>query len=96
MTRKQRTSSIDLVHVCCYIALVLAALLLAITKIFGFFNVNVGGTVMSVLSLIQEIAMLVGIAFGAYAFARSKGKTWVIIYWVALIIYIAAAILGLF
>lgn len=95
MTRKQR-SGIDLVRVCCYVALVLAALLLAITKIFGFFNVNVGGSVMSVLRLIQEITMLVGIAFGAYSFACSRGRTWVIIYWVALIIYVAAAILGLF
>ena len=59
-------------------------------------GVNVTGSLFSILTIIKDIALLIGISFGAYAFARSQGKTWVIIFWVAFALYVVSSILGLF
>lgn len=50
----------------------------------------------SILRLIRDIALLLGIVFGAFSFARAHGKTWVIIFWIAVVLYVASSIMGLF
>ena len=47
----------------------------------------------AVLSLLYSL--LLGIVFGAYAFARAHGKVWTIVFFVALALYIVSAVLGL-
>ncbi len=86
----------DFIKICSFIFLCLAALLIFIDNILPLVGVTVGGTVFNVLRLIKDLALLFGIVFGAYSFASAHGKTWKIIFWIALIIYIAGAILGLF
>ncbi len=86
----------DFINLCCFIALGLAALLIFINNVLPLIGVNMSGTLIGVLALIKDIALLLGIAFGAYRFARAHGKTWVIIYWIAIALYVASAICGLF
>lgn len=99
MARKQRTEGAarrDLIKLCCYIALILAAVLIFINNLLPLVGVNVDGPLFNVLRLVKDIALLIGIVFGAFTFARSAGKVWTIIFWVAVVLYVASTIMGLF
>ncbi len=99
MTRRQRTegqAKADFIRICCYVALILAAVLIFINNFLTLIEINVSGTFIDILVLIKEVALLLGIVFGAYSFARAHGKVWTILFWIALALYIVSAILGLF
>lgn len=47
--------------------------------------------------MIKDVLMVIVVGYFAYYFAYStKGKAWKIIFWIALVLYIAGVILGLF
>lgn len=99
MAKKQRSEGAaknSLVRICCYVALILAALLILVYNVLPLIGVKIGGTILNALSLIKDIALLLGIGFGAYSFAASHGKVAKIIFWIALVVYVASAICGLF
>lgn len=99
MTRRQRTegqAKADFIRICCYVALILAAVLIFINNFLTLIEINVSGTFIDILVLIKDVALLLGIVFGAYSFARAHGKVWTILFWIALALYIVSAILGLF
>lgn len=86
-----------LVDLACYTALVVAAIILLIQNILPLCNINITGKAIDVLTVIQQIAVLVGIASGAYKFSRNtRSKAFKIIYYVAIVIYIVAIILIFF
>ncbi len=86
-----------LVDFACYVALVIAAIILLINNILPLCNINISGKALDILNVIQQIAVLVGIAAGAYKFSRNTGSiVYKIIYLVAVIIYIVAIILIFF
>ncbi len=88
---KQRTEAAakrSLVKLCAFIALFLSAV------IFVFGGLFAGSKAGTILDLIAKIALLIGIAFPAYDYARSLNKTWKIIYWIALVIYILGCTFG--
>ena len=86
----------DFVRFCAFFALVLAALLIFVDNVLPLIGLEIGGKIVNVLRLIKDIALLLGIAFAAFSFAYAHGKGWKITYWVALIIYIASAVFGIF
>lgn len=91
MAKKQRTegqAKRDFIKLCAFIALLISAFLFVFGSLFS-------GKVNSILNLIAKLALLVAIAFPAYAFSRGCNKVWRIIFWIALIIYIAGCVLGL-
>lgn len=99
MANRQRTEGQarrDFINLCCYIALGLAALLIFINNVLPLIGAEITGKLPAVLNLIKDIALLLGIAFGGWRFTRAHGKAWVIIYWIAVALYVASAICGLF
>ena len=99
MANRQRTEGQarrDFIKLCCYITLILAAVLIFVNNLLPLIGVDVAGPFFRVLELIKDIALLLGIVFGAWSFARAHGKTWVIIFWIAVVLYVASAIMGLF
>ncbi len=94
--RTERAARADLVRICSYVALVLAAVLIFINNLLPLIGISISGQFFNILGLIKDIALLIGISFGAFAFARAHGKTWLIIFWIAFVLYIASAIMGLF
>ena len=94
--RTEGQARAEFVRICCYVALVLAALLIFINNFLPLLQIDVSGTFFDVLALIKDIALLVGIVFGAYAFARDHGKVWTIVFYVALALYVVSVVLGLF
>lgn len=90
---KQRTEGAarrSFVKMCAFIALFLSALLFVFGGLFS------GSIIGNVLNLIAKIALLLGIAFPAYEYAKGLHKAWRIIYWVCLVVYIAGCVLGMF
>lgn len=99
MSKNQRTEGQarrDFIKLCCFITLILAAVLILVDNLLPLVGVDVSGMLFNVLRLIKDIALLLGIIFGAFSFARAHGKTWVIIFWIAVVLYVASAIMGLF
>ncbi len=94
--RTERAARNDLIRICCYFALILAAVLIFVDNLLPLVGVDVSGRLFGIIRLVKDIALLIGIVFGAFAFARSKGKAWQIVFWIALALYIASVILGLF
>lgn len=91
MAKKQRTegqAKRDFIKLCAFIALLISAFLFVFGALFS-------GAVNSVLNLVAKLALLVAIAFPAYSFSRGCTKVWRIIFWIALVIYIAGCVLGL-
>ena len=86
----------DFVKFCSFWALVLAALLIFVYNVLPQIGINITGKVFGILGLIKDVALLLGIAFGAYAYADSKGKGWRITFWIAIILYLGAAVFGIF
>ena len=94
--RTEGQARADFVRICCYVALVLAAVLIFIDNLLPLLEIDVGDAFFDVLRLIKDVALLLGIVFGAYAFARAHGRVWTIVFWVALALYVVSAVLGLF
>lgn len=91
MANRQRTEGQarrDFIKLCAFIALIISAF----TFVFG--GLFSGSLIGRILDLIAKIALLVAIAFPAYYYSRGCGKVWRIVFWVALVIYIAGCVLG--
>ena len=88
---KQRTEAQarrSFVKLCAFIGLIIAAFLFVFGGIFS-------GAVGSILELIGKIALLIAVAFPAYEYSRHMHIVWRVIFWIALVIYIAGCVLGL-
>ena len=82
-----------------FIALMLAALLLLVNGVLPKIGIDVEGTLFNVLGLVKDLALLLGVAIGAYSFVvglSKHKKGWMITYWIAVIIYVLGAVLYLF
>ncbi len=76
-----------LLRACSYFALVVAAFLFLFGKLFS-------GQVQSILDLIANLCMLVGIGIPAYDYTRGKKIAWRIIFWIALAVYVLGCVFG--
>ena len=91
--RTVRVERVDVIKLCAFWGIFLAAVLFVARGILGFFDLgSVGSTIMSVFDLLGKLALLVAVAFPAYGYVRGKAKVWKIIYWVALIVYILGCV----
>lgn len=93
MANRQRTEGQarrSFIKLCAFVALIVAAF----TFTFGgLFN---GSIVGNILDLIAKLALLIAIGFPAFEYSRGLGKVWRIIFWIALVIYVAGCVLGMF
>ena len=88
------SSKNSFVRLCCFIALILAAVLIIIEDFLPFVGVKITGTLPNVLFFIKDIALLLGISFGAFEFCRGK-KGLLITFWIAIALYVVSAVFGI-
>ncbi len=89
---KQRTEAQarrSFVKLCAFIGLLVAAFLFVFGGLFS------GSRLGSILEMVGKLALLIAVAFPAYEYSRHMHKAWRIIFWIALVIYIAGCVLGL-
>ena len=86
-------------RLCCYIALVTAALIFVVNFVLGLFEADLG-KIGVILNFVKELSLLIGVGVCAYEYAvsakTSNRKALVLIYWVSIIVYICFAVLGIF
>ena len=75
-----------------YFALIIIAFLLLITRILPMIGLDVKGTLINLISTIQNVLILIVISVNAYYFA-STSKKWIkILFWVAIAVFIFATV----
>ena len=89
--RTQRTATFNLVHLCAFLALAAAAIILLIGPLL---RETGGGVIVTALNMVAQYCLLIAIAIPAWMFVRGKRKGWKIFYFVVLAVYIAGTILG--
>jgi len=87
-TARKSTGKGWLIRACSYFALIIAAFMFLFGGIFS-------GKAQSVLNLIGQLFMLIGIGIPAYDYTRGKKIAWKVIYWVALAIYLFGCVFGI-
>ncbi|MBQ8323369.1 MAG: hypothetical protein IJX91_05320 [Clostridia bacterium] len=93
-TSSRSTSSGGIIRACTYFALVIAAAIFLFNGIVRALDIGVLTSLASVLSLIGQILLVIGIGFPAYDYTAGKSKTWRIIFWVALVVYVFGCVFG--
>lgn len=97
-----RSDNGAIARICCFVALVLAALIILIGGVNSVWGMIfdgksfIDGKVQSVLEMVKDIALLIGIFFGAKSWAYSHGTVAKAFFWVSIIIYVVCVILKLF
>ncbi len=85
-----RRETVDIVKLCAFWGIFLAAALFIASGILNL--VNISFTIISILDMIAKLALLVAVAFPAYNYVRGKAQVWKIIYWAAMLIYVLGCV----
>ena len=84
-----RKSNKGIISVLSFIALIIIALLMVVTSPF----VGMSGILTNILKTIENVLILIIIGFSAFAFANDSTRKWVkIIYWIAVVIFVAGTV----
>ena len=88
------SSKNSFVRLCCFVALILAAVLILVYNVLPEIGITIGGKVFNILAFVKDIALLLGIAFGAFEFCRGR-KGLIITFWIAIVLYLVSAVFGI-
>ncbi len=80
---------------CCFIALGVAAVIAFITYLLPLVSdsIVIGGDVMNIMDIVFKVAALVGLAFGAFAFASRRGFIVKILTAIFVLVFVVAIVL---
>lgn len=76
-----------------FFALLIVAILIFVNKLLPIVGINVGGSLLDILSTIKEVFILIVVGISAYSFVANKNKTWKIVFWVAILLFVAGVVL---
>lgn len=89
-----KNSNKNFMNVLSYIALLIVALLLAISNLLPLIGVSVVGPLVNALKTAQNVLILVIIGVLAYRFAFNQGVKWVkVLYWIAIAVFVVGTVL---
>lgn len=74
-------------NVCAFIAIFILALTMVISKVFGWLNIQ-AGTVLNIINLVGWFATLFALVISGYEFCSRKGKKFIIVFWVVVVIIV--------
>ena len=87
-----KTSNKNILNLMAYVALILIAFFVLIQNLLPAIGVDIGGAIINIIKTIEEVLILLVIAFTAYNFVQGKKKAWKIIYWIAIALFIVGVI----
>lgn len=86
----------DFLSVLCYVALIVAAVIVLFYNLLPLLGIKLDNSfwnrLFDLLFTIRDVAVLIAIAMGSYVVAQ-KGKVWLVIYIIAIIVFAVAIIL---
>ncbi len=91
--RSVRSNMNALIGLSACVVMILAIVIFIVNLILNALDQS-GGTVMSVMNLIKDIALGVAVCLSAYYYARSKKKAFRITVYVCILVYIILVFLG--
>lgn len=99
-TTKSTTSNGEILRFCAFWGMAVAAVLYLISGLIACiaqWTGEVGATlqrICGIISLLGSIAIVIAIAFPAYSYVRGKSKTWKILYWIFLAVFLLGVVFG--
>ena len=93
-TSAETVNAGNIVRVCAYCALVIAAAIFLFNGIVNLLNIAALKKCIGVLNLGGQILLAVGIAIPAYDYTCGKRVIWRVIYWIALVVYLLGCVFG--
>jgi len=98
-TTRHTTTDRDVEKFCAFWAMVIAAILYIFSGIIALITkyCDVAGiltTILNIVTLLGNIALIIAIALPAYHYAAPKGKNYRIIYWIFLVIFAFGVVLS--
>lgn len=99
-TRRTTTTNGDILRFCAFWGMAVAAVLYLVSGVINFiakYAGELGATlqrVCGILSLLGNIAIIIAIAFPAYSYVRGKNRTWKILFWILLGVFVLGVVFG--
>lgn len=89
-----KKSNKNFLNVLSYVALILIALLLAITNLLPVIGVNISGPLVNALKTVQNVLILIIIGVSAYNYAFRQGAKWIkVLFWISIVIFVVGTVL---
>ncbi len=76
-----------------YVALIIVGILIVINTLLPLIGVSVSGPFFNVISSLKDLFVLIVVGLSAYNFTVGKKKGVKIIFWIAVVLYVAGAVL---
>ncbi|MBR2498200.1 MAG: hypothetical protein IKB67_00575 [Clostridia bacterium] len=83
----------NILNVMSYIAFVIIALLILMNNLLPLIDVTIGPKIKNVLETVQNLLVLIVLGVLSYKFTLSSAKWIKVLYWIALIIFIAGTVI---
>ncbi len=91
--KSEKKSEVKVFNLFSYIVLIAVALLIVTREILPKIGLKVDGPLIDVLETIKDVLILIMVAIMSYNFIKGKGKAVVIIYWIAIVVFVAGMVL---
>ena len=89
----KRNNDTDFLAVLCYIALIVAAIIVLFCNLLPRFDIEIKwNKFFALLNTIRDVCVLIAISMGSYVVAK-KSKPWLIIYIIAIVVFAVAIVL---
>lgn len=83
----------NILNLLAFSALIIVALLIVVNNLLPIIGIDIGGPFFKLLSTIEKIFTVIVIGLSAYNFVAGKTKTFKIIYWVAVALFVVGIVL---
>ena len=90
---KNTSKNENTLNLMAFVALVIVAVLIVVNKLLPIIGIETKGLFFNALETVQLLLSVIVIGISAYNFVANKSKTWKIIYWISIALFIASIIL---
>lgn len=90
---KNTEKNVNILNLMAFVALIIVAVLIVVNKLLPVIGIETKGPFFNALETIQLLFTIIVIGISAYKFVANKSKTWKIIYWICVVLFIASIVL---
>lgn len=88
-----KKNNADFLAVLCYVALIVAAVIVLFCNLLPRFDIEIKwDNFFALLNTVRDVCVLIAISMGSYVISK-KGKAWLVIYIIAIVVFAVAIVL---